>query len=274
VKTEAALAYITAQLAEAGIETPRREARYILAAAHGLTQTELLSLDETDEAKFAPLLARRRAHEPLAYITGVKEFWGLSFAVSPATLIPRPDSETLIEAAIETFPDKTAVKTILDLGTGTGCLLLAALTEFPAAFGIGIDISPDAATLAATNAKMLGLSHRAAFLAANWATPLAQKFDLVLSNPPYIPTRDLATLMPDVAHYEPATALDGGADGTAAYQTIIAALPALLSPNGAAIIELGLNQAEPVAAFARAASFTTKTRPDLAGIPRALILRP
>ncbi len=269
-----ALAYITAQLAEAGIESPRREARYILATAHGLTQTELLSLDEIDEPKFTPLLARRRAHEPLAYITGSKEFWGLPFSVSPATLIPRPDSETLIEAALETFPDKTAVKTILDLGTGTGCLLLAALSEFPAAFGIGVDISPEAASLAAANAKMLGLSHRAAFLAANWATPLARSFDLILSNPPYIPTQDLAGLMPDVVHYEPATALDGGADGTAAYQTIIAALPGLLSPNSAAIIELGLNQAEPVAALAHAAGFATKSRPDLAGIPRALIIRP
>jgi release factor glutamine methyltransferase len=274
VNIAGALAYITSQLAEAGIESPRREARYILAAAHGLTTTELLSLDEADEAKFTPLLARRRAHEPLAYITGAKEFWGLSFAVSPATLIPRPDSETLIEAAVETFPNKSAVKTILDLGTGTGCLLLAALSEFSAAFGIGTDISPTAASLAAGNAKSLGLNHRAAFLTANWAAPLAQKFDLVLSNPPYIPTQDLATLMPDVAHYEPATALDGGADGTAAYQTIIAALPALLSPNGAAIIELGLSQAEPVTALAHAAGFTAKTRPDLAGIPRALILRP
>jgi release factor glutamine methyltransferase len=274
VKREAALTLITARLAESGIEHPRREARYLLAAAARTTTTALLALDEIDEAIFTPLLARRCAHEPLAYIGGAKEFWGLTFAVSPATLIPRPDSETLLEAAIGTFPEKTEVRTILDLGTGTGCLLLAALTEFPAAFGIGADISPAAAALAAANAKSLGLFHRAAFLAANWAAPLAQTFDLVLSNPPYIPTQDLAALMPDVAKYEPASALDGGANGTTAYQAIIAALPALLAPRGAAIIELGINQAEQVAALAHAAGFTTKTRADLAGIPRALIIRP
>jgi release factor glutamine methyltransferase len=274
VKTADALTLITNRLAAAGIENPRREARYILAAAHGLTPTALLALEDTDEAKFIPLVTRRGAHEPLAYITGVKEFWGLTLSVSPATLIPRPDSETLIEAAIDTFPDKSAVKTILDLGTGTGCLLLACLTEFLAALGIGTDVSPAAAALAAANAKNLSLSQRAKFLAANWSAPLAAQFDLILSNPPYIPTPDLAALMPDVANYEPATALDGGADGLTAYKTIITALPTLLSQNGAAIIELGINQAEQVAALAQSAGFRTKTRPDLAGIPRALIIRP
>jgi len=274
VKTDDALTLITNRLAEAGIENPRREARYLLAAAAQTTTTALLTLADIDEAKFTPLLIRRRAHEPLAYITGAKEFWGLMFSVSPATLIPRPDSETLIEAAIATFPVKSAVKTMLDLGTGTGCLLLAALTEFPAAFGIGTDISPPAAELAAANARSLGLSHRAKFLAADWAAPICRKFDLILSNPPYIPTPDLAALMPDVAQYEPASALDGGAGGIIAYQAIIASLPALLSPQGAAILELGINQAEPVAALAHAGGFTSKTRADLAGIPRALIIRP
>jgi release factor glutamine methyltransferase len=274
VKTADALTLTTTSLAAAGIENPRREARYLLAAAAQTTTTALLSLKDIDEAKFTSLLTRRCAHEPLAYITGVKEFWGLTFAVSPATLIPRPDSETLIEAALETFPDKTAVQNILDLGTGTGCLLLAALTAFPAAFGIGTDISAAAAALAAANAKSLGLTRRAAFLAANWGAPLTKKFHLIISNPPYIPTPDLTALMPDVANYEPATALDGGADGLTAYQAIVATLPTLLSAHGAAIIELGIGQAGPVAALAQSAGFSTKTRPDLAGIPRALIIRP
>jgi release factor glutamine methyltransferase len=274
VKTAEALTYITNRLAEAGIENPRREARYILAAANGIATTALLTLDETDEAVFIPYLTRRCAHEPLAYITGTKEFWGLNFAVSPATLIPRPDSETLIEAALATFPDKAAIKTILDIGTGTGCLLLAALTEFSNAFGIGTDISPAAAQLAQQNAQAFNLAHRANFLAANWAAPLQQKFDLILSNPPYIPTPDLATLMPDVQNFEPATALDGGADGLAAYQAIIAALPCLLSQTGAAILELGIDQAEQVTTLAQSACFHAETRPDLAGIPRALIIRP
>jgi release factor glutamine methyltransferase len=274
VKTADALKYITNRLAESGIESARREARYILAAVHGITTTALLTLDETDEAKFTPLLARRCAHEPLAYITGKKEFWGMPLEVSPATLIPRPDSETLIEAALENFPDKTAIKTILDLGTGTGCLLLAALAEFPAALGIGTDLSPAAAALAQRNAKSLNLAARATFLAADWAAPLAAKFDLILSNPPSLPTPDLQHLMPDVQKFEPTTALDGGADGLTAYRAIVAALREYLSETGAAILELGIHQAEPVAHLAQTAGFFTKIRADLAGIPRALIIRP
>jgi release factor glutamine methyltransferase len=209
----------------------------------------------------------------LAYILGRKEFWGLDFEVSPATLIPRPDSETLIEAAIDLFPDR-AVARILDLGTGTGCLLLAALHEFPNSFGIGTDISPEAAALARRNAANLGLSNRAAFLAADWAAPLAGQFDLILSNPPYIRAPDLPTLMPDVQFYEPDSALNGGPDGMAAYRHIISTLPALLAPTGAAILELGAGQAESVTALAGHAGFSAKTRADLANIPRALIIRP
>lgn len=269
----AALDHITQILATAGIESPRREARLILAAAHGTDAAGLLRLTETEPKKFDPLLQRRAAREPLAYILGRKEFWGLEFAVSPATLIPRPDSETLIEAALEIFLGR-AVRNILDLGTGTGCLLLAALCEFPDAFGIGLDVTESAAALARKNAASLGLRHRAAFLVADWAAPIAAKFDLVLSNPPYIPAPDLAGLMPDVQNYEPRSALDGGPDGLACYQTIIAALPAILAPAGAAILELGIGQAPQVAAMARNAGYSTQTRADLANIPRALVIRP
>ena len=267
IPTKTALEAITARLKMAGIEDPRREARLILAAAHHVTAAGLLLLDEVDETLYAPLLARRTAREPLAYITGHKEFWGLPFAVSPATLIPRADSETLIEACLTLNPHH-----ILDLGTGTGCLLLAALHEHPTAFGIGVDLSPEAAALAQRNAAALGLAARAAFLAGNWADALNTRFDLILSNPPYIPAADFLSLMPEVAHYEPQSALNGGPDGLTAYRAIITALPHLLTKNGTAILEAGIHQAPDIATLAAASGFTCTTRADLSGIPRAAIL--
>lgn len=273
MKTSDAVTHIAARLAAAGIEEPRREARILLAAALYTNATGLVLRDEIDPAAFAPYLARREAREPLAYITGTREFWGLAFATSPATLIPRPDSETLIEAALTCFPDKQTVITILDLGTGTGCLLLAALSEFPAAFGIGTDISPAAAALAARNAHSLNLGSRAAFLAGDWASAVNAKFDLILSNPPYIPAPDFDALMPEVRDYEPNSALSGGADGLAAYRTLITALPALLNPGGVAIYEIGVSQLAEVTALAENAGFSVQSRQDLGTHPRALILR-
>ena len=267
--TAQALTAVAARLAEAGIEEPRREARLLVAAAEGITAARLLLRDTVDEARYEPLVARRAARAPLAYILGRKEFWGLEFAVSPATLIPRPDTETLVEAVLALG---IAPARVLDLGTGTGCLLLAVLSECPAAFGVGVDISPAAAALACANARSLGLADRAAFCAGNWAAALEGAFDLVLSNPPYIPGGDIAGLMPDVAAFEPARALDGGADGLEAYRLIIAALPRLLTPTGAAVLELGAGQAPDVAALAAQAGFAATTRADLAGVPRAIIL--
>jgi release factor glutamine methyltransferase len=263
-----ALAAAATRLREAGIENPQKEARLLAAHAAATTSTGLLALDAIDEAALAALVARRAAHEPLAYITGRREFWGLDFAVSLATLIPRPDSETLIELALAHPP----AARILDLGTGTGCLLLSLLHEWPGATGIGVDLAPAAATLAARNAAALGLAARASFLAASWAAALDARFDLVISNPPYIESAEIAGLMPDVAIFEPATALDGGPDGLAAYRALLAALPALLTPNGAAILEIGATQAPAVAALAAAAGYTATRRADLAGHPRALRL--
>jgi release factor glutamine methyltransferase len=262
-------------LRDAGMDNPRLEARLLLAHALGIPGAALIRDPDAlaDRATYDTLLARRAAHEPLAYILGRREFWSLDFAVSLATLIPRPESETLIEAALAAFASRPPPARILDLGTGTGCLLLAALHEFPGAFGIGTDRVPGAASLAAANAAALGLAHRAAFLCADWAAPLDARFDLILCNPPYIPTSHIGGLMPEVARHEPGSALDGGADGLEAYRHIIATLPALLRPHGVAVLELGAGQAGSVAALAADVGLAATTRPDLAGIARALLLQ-
>jgi release factor glutamine methyltransferase len=255
-------------------DNPRLEARILLARALGVTREALVRDPDCliETAGYDVLLNRRNAREPLALIVGHREFWSLNFRVSPATLIPRPDSETLVEAALAVFTGHPMPRTIIDLGTGTGCLLLALLTEFPQAFGIGTDLSPDAATLAKANADALGLTNRSAFLAGNWTNAVCGRFDLIISNPPYIATNDIDTLMPEVAGYEPRAALDGGKDGYDAYRTIIALLPHHLQPNGAAILELGAGQANYVGYLARDAGFETSLRLDLAEIPRAIIL--
>lgn len=263
------------RLAAAGIPNPRLEARLLLLHAAGLTPEALLrDLDQpVGAAGFDARLIRRAAREPLALILGRQEFWSLSFAVSPATLIPRADSETVVEAALAALPDRAAPLRVLDLGVGTGCLLLAVLHERPAAWGVGVDLSPDAAGLAARNADALGLAGRAAFVCADWDTPLRGRFDLVLSNPPYVRTDAVAGLMPEVSRHEPARALDGGADGLAAYRRILARLPALLASGGAAVLELGEGQAGHVGALAAGAGLPLQeVRRDLAGIERALVL--
>jgi release factor glutamine methyltransferase len=269
-----ALRHAAATLRDAGVENPQREARLLLAHALRLPPRAPLPQDaDLDQTAFAALLARRVQREPLAYIMGSKGFWSVEVAVSPATLIPRPDSETLIEAALAHFPARDRVTAILDLGTGTGCLLLAALTEFTAAFGLGTDLSPRAAQLAARNAAALNLSHRAAFITADWAAPIRARFALILCNPPYIPARDIPALMPEVARHEPASALNGGPDGLTEYARLMPQLPALLAPGGLAVLELGAGQFAAAAALANQAGFPHVTsRRDLGGVDRALLL--
>lgn len=261
-------------LRAAGIDSPRREARLLLAHALGISPRDVLRDPHrlADPAAYESVLARRAAHEPLAYILGEREFWSLNFAVSPAALIPRPESETLIEAALAAFADRPPPQRVLDLGTGSGCLLLAALNEFPQAFGVGVDRSCAAARLAATNASLLGLADRAVFLCADWSAPLRARFDLILCNPPYIPTSDIGGLMPEVARHEPVTALDGGPDGLVAYRQVISGLRCLLPGGGVAVLELGARQDAAVAALAADGGMVATTRPDLAGIPRAMVL--
>lgn len=263
-----------ARLAAAGVDNPRLDARLLLAFAEGIGQAALLgdSGRPVDTARYAVLLARRAAREPLAYIVGSQEFWSLSFRVSPATLIPRADSEAVVEAALAVLPADDPGP-VLDLGTGTGCLLLAVLHERPLAWGVGVDLAPEAARLAAGNARALGLSGRAAFVAGDWDSALAGRFALVLANPPYVTVDELAGLQPEVATWEPRRALDGGADGLAAYRRILARLPTLLAPGGSAVLEVGAGQSGPVAALAGSAGLRLAgTRVDLGGTIRALRL--
>lgn len=260
-------------LRAAAIDQPRMEARWLLGHAMGATAEVLLRdprapVPAPAAARFTAMLARRARREPMAYITGTAGFWGLEFAVSPATLIPRADSEALVEAVLEHAP---GARRVLDLGTGTGCLLLAVLSELTDATGVGIDLNPDAAALARRNARALGLP--AQFLAGDWGAALHGRFDLVLSNPPYIEAAAIAGLMPEVASHEPAAALDGGADGLDAYRAIVADLPRLLAPGGVAVLELGLGQAAAVGGLAASAGLEWRgVRPDLGGVARAAIL--
>jgi release factor glutamine methyltransferase len=267
-----ALCWGTKQLRAAGIDSPRLEARLLLAHVLGVTRESLIAdpraAGPTGSA-YQDAVARRADHAPLALILGYREFWSLRFAVSPATLIPRPETETVVTAALRgATPGR-----VLDLGTGTGCLLLALLHEWPGAFGVGVDLVPAAARLAAANARALGLASRAAFLCGDWAAALRGPFDLIVANPPYIASQEIPGLMTEVASHEPATALDGGPDGLTAYRSILAALPGLLAPSGRAILEFGAGQAEAVGALATAAGFFHRSENDLSGIPRIIVLR-
>jgi release factor glutamine methyltransferase len=261
------------RLAAAGIDIPRLESRLLLAHALGRSSESLIrDLNaQAPRSDFDRLIARRATREPLAYILGWREFWSLRFQVSPATLIPRPDSETVVETALALWPDPSAPFRVLDLGTGTGCLLLAVLHERPGAFGIGVDRTESAVRLARANARDLGLAARSGFVCGDWAEAIDGRFDIVLSNPPYIATPDLATL--DVAAHEPRSALDGGGCGLTAYRAIIPMLPQLLAPSGAAVLELGANQFEHVAAIADTAGLRATGRQDLSGIARTIILQ-
>ncbi|MFT8471002.1 peptide chain release factor N(5)-glutamine methyltransferase [Acetobacter persici] len=275
---EQLLALGTRQLSDAGIEGPRREARLLLMYALGLTAEQMLSRSPRDlvpDQPFLTYLARRAAREPMAFITGSKGFWTLDLAVSRATLVPRGDSETLLSCLLDYCPDTRSRKAMLDLGTGTGCLLLAALAEYPEAWGIGVDINPEAAVLAQGNARRCGLADRALFMAGVWDNALqGQRFDVVLSNPPYIPTADLAELMPEVRLHEPLAALDGGADGMEAYRDLCARMPRLLTPDGVAIFEIGIGQGEDLRAVAAAAGLEVlEIRSDFGDVPRAAVLR-
>jgi release factor glutamine methyltransferase len=259
---------------------PRREARLLLAHALSVTPEALLrdahaAVAPDAAARFEALLARRLSHEPMALILGHAGFWTLDLEVSADTLIPRADSEALVELALQLRPPppRPGGPRILDLGTGTGCLLLALLAEWPMAEGVGVDLNPAAAALAARNAARNGLADRARFLAGHWAGALDARFDLVLSNPPYIESAAIPGLMPEVALHEPQAALDGGADGLDAYRSILAELPRLLAPGGVAILELGAGQGPAVERLAASTGLEVLCmKGDMGGIDRAIAL--
>lgn len=255
-------------------DTPRLDAELLMAHALGVERQDVL-LDPARYAVpdlYAHLIARRMAHEPIAYIVGYRDFWTLRIEVGPGALIPRPDSETLVEACLELARERGAgwPSRVLDLGTGPGTLLLAALSEFPEATGVGVDASEQALAYARDNARELGMAERAAFRAGDWGAGIDGPFDLILCNPPYI--GDAEPLMPDVADHEPAGALFAGADGLADYRRIIPDLPRLLAPGGAAVLEIGHRQRASVSELAEAAGFAAACRQDLGGRDRALLL--
>jgi release factor glutamine methyltransferase len=261
---------------QATSETPQLDAQLLLAHALKIDRSALLlqMRDLTAPPEFEALVERRMAHEPVAYILGRQDFWDLSLEVTPDVLIPRGDSETLIEAAQKHFAGIAPPVRVHDLGTGSGALLLAALSLFPEATGIGIDASAAALSVAQRNADGLGFANRCQMKLASWrddhwADHLGT-FDLILCNPPYI--ESALPLMPSVQNFEPHSALFSGTDGLDDYRILIPQIPALLSATGIAIFEIGVGQEPSVSAFADSAGLTTVAHADLAGIPRALLM--
>lgn len=254
----------------ASSDTPRLDAELLMAHALGLSRAEMLlrQRDLTVPQDFLALLDRRLAGEPIAHITGTRDFWTISLAVTPDVLIPRPDSETLIEAAVDHFTGRSP-STILDLGTGSGALLLAALDQWPQARGVGIDASPAALAVAQENAGSLGMDDRATFRPGNWAVGVDGPFDLLLINPPYIALDE--PLSGDVLR-DPAKALFAGVDGLDDYRRIVPALPRLIAPGGMAAIEIGYRQADRVSALILAEGLHVRVKRDLAGHDRCLIV--
>ncbi|HVY20535.1 MAG TPA: peptide chain release factor N(5)-glutamine methyltransferase [Bauldia sp.] len=252
------------------------DARLLVAHAMGIQPDAVLFRDGEAAGAGVALRAmnladRRKRGEPVARIVGEKEFYGLTFGLSPATLVPRPDTETLVDAVLEVI-DRDAPVAILDLGTGTGAILLALLSQLPNGAGVGVDVSADALATAAENAARLGLATRAAFGVGDWARGITTEFAIVVCNPPYIAHGEIASLPVDVRDYDPHIALDGGDDGLDAYRAILSDLDRVLAEDGVAFLEIGFGQGDAVAALAAENGFSTTFRRDLAGIERVAIL--
>ena len=263
----------------ARIENPDMDARLLLGEAMQLPRlASSLHGNEIVSAQAMAVLAsfaqRRMAGEPVDRIIGYREFWGLTFHLGTDTLAPRPDSESLVDAALERLKDRrNEALSIIDLGTGSGCLLVSLLHEFPLATGIGIDLSQNALHMARCNAAAAGVGHRAMWVAANWGDSLIMQADLVISNPPYIPTEDIIALQREVKEHDPMRALDGGGDGLDAYRSLGKAMSLLMKPDGLAILELGTGQLEDVTFLMKQSGLVVSgSRKDLGGHDRALVL--
>jgi release factor glutamine methyltransferase len=274
------VAEAAAALSAAGFADARRQARRLISEALAITQSDLFghpdrAIDEQQIGRVRVLLGRRVAGEPLSRILAKREFWGLEFTLSADTLDPRPETETIVEAVLRRKLDRHAPLRLLDLGTGTGCLLLALLSEFPGADGVGIDIAEGAVRTAARNAVLLGLADRARFFVGDWAGAVSGRFDAIVVNPPYIMSESLVLLPREVACYDPWRALDGGEDGLRSYRAIAEAIPKLVSPDGIVATEISGGQADAVAAILRANGLVVDgIEKDLAGVTRCVVALP
>jgi release factor glutamine methyltransferase len=264
------------RLEAAGVESPVIDARLLLEAAAGASRADILAeprreLSKPQAATLEDYLVRREAREPVSHILGAKGFWKIMLRVTPHVLAPRPDTETIVEVALADFPEDWPF-TVLDLGVGSGAILLAILAERTAARGVGVDASEEALAVARENAAELGLASRTAFMRTNWAAGLeGDHFDLVVSNPPYIRTGDIAKLAPEVRDHEPRLALDGGRDGLSAYRTLAPQILRVLKPGGQFAVEFGVDQREAVAGlFSAAGGEGLRVTQDLGGRDRVL----
>jgi len=272
---------VTQQFRAADLESPELDARVLIGHALGLDHADLIAaaartLATADAAQVEGLARRRLAGEPVARITGTREFWGLPFIVTADVLVPRPETETVVEAALAlTGPDRTTAPRILDIATGSGAILLALLSELPNAQGAGSDIDQAALGVARRNATLLGVADRAEFIASNYAAAIGGRFDLVVSNPPYIASSEIATLAREVREHDPRHALDGGTDGLSAYRAIVADAVRLLAPGGHLVLEIGQGQENDVAQLLTDLELVPVGEPrrDLAGITRVLVVR-
>lgn len=285
-----ALRLAVLQLQQADIASASLDARLLLQHVLGVSREQLLVNDQLamtpqQEIDYQNLITKRALHQPVSQLIGTKEFWGIHFSVSESTLDPRPDSETLIEAILKNKKDRHAPYRVLDLGTGSGCLLLSLLHEYPNATGLGVDICDKALSTAKRNANAqsqpithLGgintsANQRVQFLQSRWADKVEGKFDIIISNPPYIRTKDIETLMPEVRDYEPHLALDGGEDGLDCYRDIMCALPRILAKDGIAAFEIGLGQQQALSDIAQENSLQVAgMKKDLAGITRCVLV--
>lgn len=268
---------LQATLKEGGIPVDLREVKMMMKEAAGLTEEDFIltpdqPLIQEQQEKLSAIIARRLKGEPLSRIVGVKEFWGLEFEVTPDTLDPRPDTETLIEAVLKSLPDKDAPLRVVDLGTGTGCILISLLTELPNAAGVAVDISDAALGVARRNAERHGVSGRFEAVQGSWFGPLAgQDFDLIVSNPPYIPDADIQKLSGEVKNHDPVLALSGGENGLESYQKIISGLKKHLNHKNRAFLEIGFDQLGSVSRLVEESNLCVcDSTPDIAGIPRVV----
>jgi release factor glutamine methyltransferase len=274
-----ALAAIRRSFCDGDVPEPALGARVLVCAALGIdaaalaAHPEILVGDEGGRTLTA-YVARRLAREPVARIVGQREFWGMPFELSPETLVPRPETETVVETALRHLGERGAIRRLLDLGTGSGCLLVALLTELPAAGGIGVDQAQPALAAAKRNADRNGVTARVAFIASDWAAAIDGAFDLIVANPPYIASGVIEGLAHEVQRHDPRLALDGGPDGLSAYRAILADAGRLLAPGALLVLEIGYDQADALPALAEAAGFgVLEVAPDLAGLPRAVALK-